>query len=103
MAYTVDEKMSETLFIQLLTEKTNIIKKHLKDIQSNILICVNIGPNMATFKLYDKKEEDSLKLRVTVSNLGDLDEQLHQLWLQVNFLLRQYCAHCQNLNAENYL
>ena len=32
MAYAVDKKMPETFFVQLLTEKVNIIKKHLKDI-----------------------------------------------------------------------
>ena len=101
MAYAVDEKMPETFFIHLLTDKANIIKKHLKDIQSDLIICVNIEPNMATFKLYNKKEEDSLIFHVSLSNLGDIDEQLHQLWLQVNFMLRQYCVHCQNLNAEN--
>ena len=34
---------------------------------------------MATFKLYDLSEEDSLKLHITLSNLGDIDEQIHQL------------------------
>ena len=101
MAYAVDKKMLKTFFVQLLTEKANIIKKHLKDIQSDIVICANIGPNMATFKLFHTKEEDSLKLHITFSNLGDRDEQLHQLWLQVNFLLRQYCAHCQNVNPND--
>ena len=101
MAYAVDEKMPETFFVQLLTEKANIIKKHLKDIWSDIMICANIGPNMATFKLFHMKEDTSLKLHVTLSNLGDIDEQLHQLWSQVNFLLRQYCAHCQSLNVSD--
>ena len=72
MAYAVDEKMPETFFVQLLTKKANIIKKYLKDIQRDIVICANIGPNMATFKLFHTKEEDSLKLHVT---LGDIDEQ----------------------------
>ena len=54
---------------------------------------------MATFKLFIRNEEDSLKLHVTLSHLGDIDEQLHQLWLQVNFVLRQYCAHCQNFKC----
>ena len=98
----MDKKKSKTFFVQLLSEKANIIKKHLKDIWSNIMICANIGPNMATFKLFHMKEEDSLKLHVTLSNLGDIDEQLHQLWLQVNFLLRQYCAHCQSLIASDH-
>ena len=50
---------------------------------------------MAIFKFYDLKEEDSLKLHITLSNLGDNDEQIHQLWQQVNFLLQQYCSQCQ--------
>ena len=102
MAYTVDEKIPETYFIELLNEKANIIKNHLKDRQSLLVICSNIGPNMATFKVFDRNEEDSLKLHVTLSNLGDIEEQLHQLWLQVNFVLRQYCVHCQGLNAEEH-
>ena len=55
---------------------------------------------MATFKLYHLSEEDSLKLHITLSNLGDIDEQIHQLWQQVNFLLKQYCPHCQHQNTK---
>ena len=55
---------------------------------------------MATFKLYDLIELDSLKLHVTLSNLGDIDEQIHQLWQQVNFLLKQYCLHSQHQNTK---
>ena len=40
---------------------------------------------MAIFKIYDLKEEDSLKLCMTLSNLGDIDEQIHQLLQQVTF------------------
>ena len=57
---------------------------------------------MATFKIYDLSEEDSLKLHITLLNLGDIDEQIHQLWQQVNFLLKQYCSHCQHeITKEN--
>ena len=49
-----------------------MLKKHLKTTQSVLVICANIGPNMATFKLYNIKEENSLKLHVTISNLGDI-------------------------------
>ena len=62
---------------------------------------------MATFKLYDTNEEDSLKLCVTLSNLGDIEEQIQVLWQQVNFLLQQYCSQCRshsdkiNSNLEN--
>ena len=54
---------------------------------------------MATFKFYDVKEEDSLKLCITLSNLGDIDKQIHQLWQQVNFFLQQYCSQCQSHNS----
>ena len=94
MAYAADEKMPETLFVQLLTEKANMLKQHLKDTKSNLVMCANIGPNMATFKLYNTKEEDSLKLHATISNLGDIGEQLYQLWIQLNYLLREHCPYC---------
>ena len=87
----IDQKMPKNLFVQLLTDKANMLKKHLKNTQSSLVICMNIGPNMATFKLYNIKEEDSLKLHVTTSNLGDIEEQLYQLWVQLNYLLREYC------------
>ena len=94
MAYAVDEKVPETLFVQLLTEKVNMLKQHLKDTQSSLVMCANIGPNMATIKLYNTKEEDSLKLHATISNLGDIGEQLYQLWIQLTYLLREYCPNC---------
>ena len=91
MAYAVDKKMPENLFIQLLTDKANMLKKHLKDTKSVLKLCTNMGLNMATIKLYNIKEEDSQKLHVTISNLGDIDEQLYQLWVQLNYILKEYC------------
>ena len=96
MVWKVDERKPEEMFVQLLAKKVNIIKDHLRNRHSKLAIVVNIGPTMATFKLYDLSEEDSLKLHVTLSNLGDIDEHIHQLWQQVNLLLKQYCLHCQH-------
>ena len=101
MAWKVDERIPEEMFVQLLAEKANIIKDHLQNRHSKLTIVANIGPTMATFKLYDLSEEDSLKLHITLSNLGDIDEQIHQLWQQVNFLLKQYCSHCQHQNTKD--
>ena len=81
-------------FVQLLTEKANMIKQHLKDIQSSLVICANIGPNMVMIKLYNTLEEDSLVLHITVSNLGDIREQFYQMWIQLNYTMREYCPHC---------
>ena len=99
MAWKVDERIPEDLFIKLMIEKANLIKDHLKNSLNQLIIVANIGITMAVFKLYDlKEEENSLKLCITLSNLGDIDEQIHQLWQQVNFLLQQYCSQCQSHN-----
>ena len=100
MVWKVDKRIPEELFIQLLTKKANIIKEHLQERHSKLTIVANIGPTKATFKLYNLSEEDSLKLNITLSNLGDIDEQIHQLWQQVNFLLKQYCSHCCCQNTK---
>ena len=102
MAWKVDERIPEDLFVKLMTKKANIIKDHLKNSLNQLIIVANIGPTMATFKFYDLKEVDSLKLCITLSNLGDINEQIHQLWQQVNFLLQQYCSQCQcHYSTEN--
>ena len=86
MAYAVDEKLPESFFMQTLTEKANMLKKHLKDTNRSLVMCANIGPNVATFTLYDTNKEDSLKLQNTISDLGDLEDQLHQLWAAILFV-----------------
>ena len=81
MSYSVDEKLPKNFFVDTLTEKAEMLKKHLKDTNSELIICANIGPNMATFKFYDQQEEDSFRLHYTFSNLGDLKEQHYGLWV----------------------
>ena len=81
MSYSVDEKIPQNFFVDTLTEKAEMLKKHLKDTNSELMICANIGPNMATFKFYDQQEEDSLRPHYTFSNLGDLKEHLYGLWV----------------------
>ena len=88
MAWKIDERIPEDLFVKLMIEKANIIKDHLKKKMDQLIIVANIGPTMAVFKFYDINEEDSLKLCMTLSNLGDIEEQIHVLWQQVNFLLQ---------------
>ena len=85
-----------------MTKKANIIKDHLKNSLNQLIIVANIGPTVATFKFYDLKEGDSLKLCITLSNLGDINEQIHQLWQQVNFSLQQYCSQCQSHYSNEY-
>ena len=90
MAYAADKKLPESFFMQTLTEKANMLKKHLQDTNSSLVMSANIGPNVATFKLYDINKEDSLKWQYTISNLWDLGDQLYQLWVQLNYLLWEH-------------
>ena len=63
----------KTYLLKLMIKKANIIKDHLKRSIDQLIIVANIGPTMEVFKLYDTKEEDSLKLCMTLSNLGDIE------------------------------
>ena len=62
MAWKVDDRIPEDLFIKLMIEKASIIKDHFKNSIDQLIIVANIGPTMAVVKLNDTKEEDSLKL-----------------------------------------
>ena len=104
MAEKVDERFPESVFVNMMVEKATIIRDHLKHKSETcpLIIVANIGPTMAIFKFYDiTEEDDSLKLHMTLSNLGDIDEQIHILWQQVNFLLCQYCSQCGNNNVDS--
>ena len=70
---------------------------------NQLIIVANIGPTMAVFKIYDINEEDSLKLKITLSNLGDIKEQIHHLWQQTNFLLQQYCPKCKSHFSTKFM
>ena len=42
MSYTVSDKLPESFFVETLTKKAEILKKHLKKSNSNLVICANI-------------------------------------------------------------
>ena len=102
MAWKVDDRNPEDLFITMMIEKANTIKDHLKKNMNQLIIVANIGPTMAVFKIYDTNEEDSRKLKITLSNLGDIKDQILQLWQQMNFLLQQYCTICKSHSSTEF-
>ena len=104
MAGKVDKRIPENQFVDMMVEKATIIRDHLncKKNTCPLIIVANIGPTMTVFKFYDTtKEDDSLKLHMTLSNLGDIDEQVCILWQQVNFLLLEYCSQCGICNVDS--
>ena len=97
MAESIGERIPEKHFVDMMIEKATIIRDHLTRKQDTcpVIIVANIGPTMAVFKFYDiTKNDDSLKLHMTLSNLGDINEQIHVLWQHVNFMLWEYCSQC---------
>ena len=36
---------------------------------------------------------------MTLSNLGDIKDQILQLWQQINLLLQQYCPVCKSYSS----
>ena len=54
MSYTVSDKLPEKFFVNTLTKKAEMLKKHLKDTHSDLVICAHIGLNVATFKFFNQ-------------------------------------------------
>ena len=48
MAWKVDDRIPEDLFIKLMIEKANIIKDHLKKSMHPLIIVANIGPHYSS-------------------------------------------------------
>ena len=90
MENPIGQRKSREEFVQLLTEKANILKNHLKDTQCSLIMCANIRSNTTIFRLYNMLEKDSLKFQGIITNSEDLREQLYQLWLQLNSLMQRY-------------
>ena len=92
MSYIISDKLPKAFFVDTPTEKAKMLKKHLKDVGSNLVICANTGPNMSTFKFFKPQDEGSLELHFTLSNLGDQKDQLYSLWVQLNYMLKESCT-----------
>ena len=78
------------LFVDILTEKCQLIHKHIKSSKDCLLMVANINHTVATIKLFDRNLEDSQLLHCTISNHCDLEDQLYKLWIEVCSILKDY-------------
>ena len=78
------------LFVDILTEKCQLIHKHIKASKDCLLMVANINNAIATIKLFDRDLEDSQLLHCTISNHSDLEEHLYRLWKGVRGILQDY-------------
>ena len=99
MSYSVDERLPEDYFKGVIEEKAEMLRRYLENLGNPLIFLSHCGHTMATFKFYSY-DEDSLKLHYTFSNLGDLEDQLYFLWVQLNYLLK---VNNYNIGITKYL
>ena len=58
------------LFVDILTEKCQLLHQHIKSSKDCLMLVANIGRMVATIKLFNKNLMDSQLLHCTISNLG---------------------------------
>ena len=78
------------LFIDIITEKCQLINKHLCSTGDYLMIMASVTNTTASIKFHDIYLEDSELQCVTLSNLPDLEDQLIYLWTEMRDLLRYY-------------
>ena len=86
------------LFIEILTEKFQLINRHLRTTREYLVITASITSTAASITFHDTYLEDSEICCVTLSNLPDLEDQFIHLWTEVCDILRYY--HVDDHNAE---
>ena len=87
MSYSADERLPEDYFKGVMEEKVEMLRKYLNAIGNPLVFTSHCRHTMATFKFYSHDEEDSLRLHYTFLSLGDLEDQLYFLWVQLNYVL----------------
>ena len=88
----------DALFIDILTEKCQIINRHLCTTRDYLVIMASITNTSVSITFYDTYLEDSEIRHVTLSNLPDLEDQLIHLCTEVCDILRYY--HVDDHNVE---
>ena len=91
----------DDLFVNILTEKCQLIHKHIKSSKDCLLLVANINRMVATIKLFDRNLEDSQLLHCTISNHCDLEEQLYRLWIEVHSILKDYAVDDHSVELRN--
>ena len=89
MSFSVDDKLPENYFKEVMEEKAEIMRMYLDDLGNLLIFSSYYGYTMATFKFYSYNDnDDSPILYYTFSNLGDLEDRLYYFWIQLNQLLK---------------
>ena len=86
------------LFINLMTEKFQVINKHLRSTETNLQITASVNGTQASITFHDISYEDSELCHIIFYNQPDIKDHLIYLWTEVWDLLRSY--HIDDHQAE---
>ena len=78
------------LFIDLMVEKCQLINHHFCNTRDHLRVVTSVTNTVATIKFHDILLADSKLKIVTLTNTLDLQDQLAQLWTEVQKLLKVY-------------
>ena len=79
------------LFLDILTEKTQILLEFIRVHHVGLCLTANIGTQTAIIRIYDTFTTTITQLlQITISNLPNLENQLFQLYTEVHELVHQY-------------
>ena len=78
------------LFIDLMVEKCQLINHHFYNTRDHLRVVTSVTNTVATIKFHDILLADSKLKIVTLTNTSDLQDQLVQLWTEVQKLLKFY-------------
>ena len=76
------------LFIDIVVEKCQLINQHFCNTRDHLRMVTSVTNTVATIKFLDISLADSPLKIVTLTNTSDLKNQLIQLWVEVQKLLR---------------
>ena len=91
-------KVPAALFVDILTEKCQLIIQYLWSIRDCLVLVPNISKDQVSIKLHDTHYEISEMKHITLTNQPDLDDQLIYLWTEVRDLMRYF--HIDDQDAE---
>ena len=79
-----------SLFIDIMVEKCQLINHHFRNKRDHLRVVASVTNTAATVKFHDTLLADSELRMVTLSNKPDIEDQLIQLWIEVQNLLKYY-------------
>ena len=77
--------------MEVIVEKTQILIEHIKNHHLGLFLTANINGNSAIIRIYDNfATVNTQVLKITLSNLPDLEDQLLCLYTEVTGIIHDF-------------